>query len=197
MSTLNRTVTSVETFSGNFLDYLDPQADLIELADIARGLSLTHRFAAQITRGYSVAEHAVYVRNLLIEDGHVELAFAGLHHDSHEAYLCDWPSPLKHVFRMAGAGEQVDLLERLADVLDVVIGERFGIDVELFQHPILKEADEYAMRREAATLKYSHGIGPHWGYTEALCPLAGIGWSPDHAEREFLRAHEEELKRRA
>lgn len=187
--TVKRDVTSVESFCGHYLDYLDPRPECIELDDIARGLALTHRFGSQINKRYSVAEHAVYVRELVIEWGHPGLAFAALHHDSHEAYLGDWPSPLKFVIESQAPG----LLKKLARDIDVAICEKFGIDLDLLRHPVVKEADEYAMRREAATLKYSHGTGPHWGYAEALKPLAGIGWGEDRAEREFLKAHRTEM----
>lgn len=150
--------------------------------------SMTY-FAEGFAAHNSVAEHAVYVRDLVIERGHPELGFPALHHDSHETYLGDWPSPLKYVIEMQAPG----LLKKLARDIDVAICAKFGIDVDLLKHPVIKEADEYAMRREAATLKYSHGVGPHWGYTEALMPLAGIGWGEDRAEREFLKAHRQEM----
>lgn len=178
-------VSSVETFCGHFLDYLNPQPDQIELEDIARGLSQVCRFAGQTTRWYSVAEHAVYVRSLVIEAGHPELGFAALHHDSHEAYLGDLPSPLKLVL-------DSELLRRLSHSIDVALCWRFGLESDSLKHPIVKEMDTLAMRREAATLKYSHGVGPHWGFSTPTLSLAGIGWSPDRAEREFIKAHLEE-----
>lgn len=178
-----RKVSSVESYCGHYLDYLDPRPEHIELEDIARGLSQVCRFAGQTTRFYSVAEHAVYVRSLVIEAGHPELGLAALHHDSHEAYLGDWPSPLKFVF-------DSDRLRALSHAIDEVICMRFlGLMPEDLKDPVVKQMDTLAMRREAATLKYSHGVGDHWGYTEALRPLVGIGWSPDRAEREFIKAH--------
>lgn len=178
-------VTSVEAFSGHYLDYLDPRPENIEVDDLARGLSLHPRFVGQINHGYSVAEHAVYVRQLVIDNGNPELGFAALHHDSHEAYLGDWPSPLKFVIDQRAPG----LFKELAGAIDAAICAKFGIDIDWFHHPLVKEADEYAMRREAATLKHSHGAGAHWDYDEPLLPLAGIGWSGQRAEREFLKAH--------
>lgn len=185
----NRNVTSVETFTGKYLDYLDPKPEQIELADIARGLSGINRFAAQINpRTYSVAEHAVYVRNLVIEEGYPECALAALHHDSHEAYMGDWPAPLKHTL---GQG----VFDQIADGIDDAICQKFNIYAPYMKGHIVKAMDNLALRREAATLKYSHGVGEHWGYDHALTPLAGIGWSPERAEWEFLRAHEEEMAR--
>ena len=44
--------------------------------------------------------------------------------------------------------------------------------------------------REAAGLKYSHGIGEHWGNDTYFEPLAAYGWSPDEAERRFIETYE-------
>lgn len=182
-------VTSVETYCGHYLDFFDPRPEMIELEDIARGLSQVCRFASQTNRFFSVAEHAVHVRRLVIEDGHPELGFAALHHDSHEAYVGDWPSPLKLVFEQLAPGA----LRTITRGIDSTIAARFSIDPDLFRHPVIKRLDLVAMRREAATLKYSHGVGPHWGFEEPMMSLAGVGWSHDRAEREFLSAHAEEM----
>jgi 5'-deoxynucleotidase YfbR-like HD superfamily hydrolase len=180
--------TAIETYSGLYLDYLDPKPEQIELADIARGLSQACRFAGQTTRFYSVAEHAVYVRDLVVAIDRADLALAALHHDSHEAYLGDWTTPLKNAI-----GKHT--FDRICLRLDVVIAKRFGLRVEGFKHRAVKDADRRALRREAATLKFSHGTGPHWGEETSDRPLAGIGWTPDEAERRFLQAHEEEMNR--
>lgn len=182
MSSDRSLVTSIETYSGHYLDYTNPQAEFIELADIARGLAQTCRFAGQTTRFYSVAEHAIYVAELVLDAGRQDLALAALHHDSHEAYLGDWPSPLKHTL-----GNRK--FEQSALSIDAAIATRFGFEAELFRHTVVKAADLLALRREAATLKFSHGVGPHWGFDAPEQPLAGIGWEPDEAERRFLKAH--------
>lgn len=185
--------TSVETFTGRFLDFLGPQARDISLDDLAQGLSLHHRFAGQISRPYTVAEHAVFVRDLVVDWGHPELGMGALHHDSHEAYLGDWPSPLKVVVEQRAPG----LFDELAGAIDAAVARRFNFDVNEMHHLVVKKADEFALRREAATLKYSHGCGSHWQYDEAFEPLAGIGWSDSRAVREFMRAHNQEIQRRA
>lgn len=184
-------VTSIETYSGHYLDYFNPRADQIEIADIARGLAHTCRYAGQTTVYYSVAEHAVRVRDWVLGDGLTvapEIVLAALHHDSHEAYLGDWPSPLKHVF-------DSELLATLAADLDLAIAARFGFSPGYLDDPIVKRADLALLRAEAATLKYSHGIGPHWANEERHTPLAGLGWSPERAERKFLEAHNYHIRR--
>ena len=172
----------LETLMGHYVDYLNPQYDQIDLTDIARGLAHTCRYAGQTTRYYSVAEHAVYVRQLVIEMGHPELALAALHHDSHEAYLGDWPSPLKMAI-----GEGV--FELLADRLDRAIGLALGLNWRLFKHDVVKKADYQALMSEAATLKPSRGVGPHWNNDVVHTPVPGAGLPPEYAERLFVEAH--------
>lgn len=182
-----RTITtSIETYSGLYLDYLNPQPEQIELVDIARGLAFECRYGRQVTTFYSVAEHALYVCELVTQDQPFarDLQFAALHHDSAEAYMGDLTKPMK--WALDGS-----LVKAISDDIDISIAAKFGIDVGLFYSPIIKEADVYALRREAATLKWSHGTGPHWGWDEALAPLPGIGLSPTEAERAFINKHEE------
>ena len=85
----------IDTASGIRLDLDDPRSEDIRIEDVAGGLSKVCRFGAQPLEYYSVAQHASLVRQLVVEAGYPELALAALHHDSHEAYLCDIPSPLK------------------------------------------------------------------------------------------------------
>ena len=79
----------IDTASGVRLDLDDPRPEDIQIEDVAGGLSKVCRFGAQPREYYSVAQHALLVRQLVVEAGHPELALAALHHDSHEAYVCD------------------------------------------------------------------------------------------------------------
>lgn len=179
-----RTITtSIETYSGLYLDYTDPQPEQIELVDIARGLAFECRYGRQVTTFYSVAEHALYVCELVSKE-RPDLAFAALHHDSAEAYMGDLSKPMKWALDST-------LVKQISDDIDYALAEKFGIDFASLVHPLIKEKDVYALRREAATLKWSHGTGPHWGWDEALAPLPGIGLSPTEAERAFIAKHEE------
>jgi 5'-deoxynucleotidase YfbR-like HD superfamily hydrolase len=53
------------------------------------------RFGAQTKHFYSVAQHALLVRRLVLDAGHDDLELIALHHDSHEAFVGDLPTPLK------------------------------------------------------------------------------------------------------
>lgn len=191
--------TAVETYSGEFLDFLAPAADSIKIEDIVRGLATSVRFAGQVSRFYSIAEHGVrvslLVQEMTIPQSDPRPAFAGLHHDSHEAYIGDLTAPFKwamdeHFPGFAGA------LDDLRWRIDVAIGLAFvsweGL-AQAMKDPGVKAADDEMLFREAATLKYSHGIGAHWGNTKRYTPLAGAGWTPDEAERAFMARHNELL----
>lgn len=179
----------LETYTGLEFDYDDPLPSMICLQDIARALSLTARFGGHSKRFYSVAAHALLVRALVVEAGHPELALAALHHDSHEAYLGDIPTPLK-----ATLGTKH---RSLAWDIDFAIGEAFCIDPGLFRHEVVKQADADALVLEAARLKRSGAQGPHWAGARAKAPKPKWPpfWKfegyrdPRNAEAAFLRAH--------
>lgn len=184
------TRTVIETFTGDYFDYADPRAANVHIEDIAHGLANTCRFGGQVRTFYSVAEHAVLVRRLLIDAGWAAYGFAGLHHDSHEAYLGDMPTPLKVTVGEAQLG--------LSDNIDAAVGEALGINPELFKHAFVKQADSLAMRMEAAALMRSGGSWSRWNALEpADAPAYPLGLAPAAAEAAFLAAHADELKARS
>lgn len=170
--------TDVETVSGLYLDYLDPKPEDIAIEDIAAGLANACRFGGQTRPFLSVAQHALIVQSLV----DLPLRLAALHHDSHEAYMLDWPAPLKKAIGY-------EHFERVARPIDAAIGERFGIDPELFRHPDIKAADIEAMRMEAAVVKRSRGLGEHWGYDALPDRCVERVFDRPEAERAFLTAH--------
>lgn len=181
-----RTVTSIETYTGKFVDLLDPKPEQICLVDIAVGLAEAPRFGGQINRHYSVAEHSVRVADSLQQISY-GLQIYGLLHDAHEAYTNDITAPMKHVLELAAPGVIRDLQGRL----DVAIADHFGLEpLNEFQLADIKRADDLVLFREAAGLKYSHGIGEHWGNDTYYEPLAAYGWSRDEAERRFIESYE-------
>lgn len=182
-----RTVTEIETFTGQYVDLLNPDPATICIEDIAVQLANTCRYAGAVTQYYSVAEHAVRVSQMVPK----ALALKALHHDSHEAYVGDVTAPLKAVIKRKAPL----LLETITVELDTAIFTALGIEpISLDDHRRIKEADDHALFREAAALKYSHGRGPHWGNTHYYKPWADIGWSPKKAAREFLNRHQELMK---
>lgn len=179
-----RDITSLETYTGARVDLLDPDPETISIEDIAVHLGNICRYGGAVNKYYSVAEHAVRVSRLVP----ASLALKALHHDSHEAYTNDIVAPMKTVLEQLAPGA----LKKIQDRLDAAICIAFGVEPPTEdEHLIIKAADDHALFREAAALKYSHGRGEHWGNTHYYKPWADIGWSPKRAQREFLKRHQE------
>jgi 5'-deoxynucleotidase YfbR-like HD superfamily hydrolase len=177
--------TAIETEPmGLIFDFMKPRAESVALEDVARALSNTCRFGGHVKRYYSVAEHAVLVYELVAEAGATPaVCFAALHHDSHEAYMGDIPTPFKRLLRA--------VWPRIQDRVDAAVCERLGVDPDLLKHAAVKKADARALLIEANELKSSKGVGSQWSNAK---PVAGPPWSayghgPEKAEANFLITH--------
>ena len=86
-------MTVVQSPSGLRLDFLRPDPEAIDIADIAWSLAHICRWTGGVKKFYSVAEHSVLVAD------HVPdvIAMDGLLHDATEAYMSDIPAPLKEI----------------------------------------------------------------------------------------------------
>ena len=182
----------LETYTGQFFDYDDPRPEQINLTDIARSLSYTARFGGHTTRFYSVAEHALLCHALVSEQipNRPDLALAALHHDSHEAYLGDVPTPLKRTLE----AEAPDIYYGLVRKVDDAIGAAIGLDPDRFHDPIVRQADADALMIEAQLLKKSKGEGPHWRrnrdvYSGRRLPAFWRDRQIAACEIDFLAAH--------
>lgn len=127
------TPNSIRLFSGKYFNPLEPDIDLIDIQDIAHGLSMQCRFGGHTSVFYSVAEHCVNVSQK-VDRGH---ELAGLLHDASEAYLMDIPRPIKN--NLIGYKEAEDKLMRM-------IAERYGFEYPL--HKNVKQCDESALQYE-------------------------------------------------
>lgn len=175
--------------SGHSLDLSDPRPQDIRVEDIAAALSKICRFGAQPTSFYSVAQHAVEVAAQVPD----ELRLAALHHDSHEAFAGDIPTPLKELIRARS-----DVYDRVCAGLDAAIAEALGIDSALFKHWAVKEADRTVVVMESRDLLSDGGLAiraatPERDWTAVGSIHAdgvfGRCLTPGEAEQEFLRAH--------
>jgi hypothetical protein len=159
------TPNAVETHSGAFVDVSAPDPTTITLSDIAWALSQTSRFGGHGTTYYSVAEHAVFVSRRLERKGFGELMqLAGLHHDDHEAFLGDIPTPIKPLLGTA-YGYLTNLMDHAvvqALKLPFAYQEAFhGLPtpVAAFEAPHIKDADTWSLLVEARYLLPSQGRG--------------------------------------
>lgn len=180
--------TTMETTpAGLWFDFANPRPEQIDLDDIATSLSHVCRFGGHISLPhYSVAEHACLVQGFVIEAGHPELAPEALHHDDHETYTGDLPTPLKNYLEEAG------VYRPLVDSIDQAIATKLGLDASLFHHPVIVAADRLALRWEASVVKKSRGIEGAWEWRELPdIPEDWLpGWNAEYARRAFLDAHD-------
>ncbi|WP_156365742.1 hypothetical protein [Nocardiopsis sp. NRRL B-16309] len=88
--------------------------------------------------------------------GRPDLCLVALHHDSHEAYLGDIPSPLKRRLRDMG---QFDGYTELVFSVDRAIGEAFEIQLPMNKsdEDVVKLADRTAFQMEAKLLLPNEG----------------------------------------
>lgn len=181
------TRSAIETHSGVLFRYERPTSYQIILEDIAHGLSQICRFGGHTRVFYSVGEHALLVRHLVRELGHPQLSFVALHHDSHEAYIGDIPTPLK---RYLG-----DKYYTTVRATDKAIGEALGIHLDQFLLPEIVKADQLAMQIEVKELKRNVGNQDEWGFDPDAAPSPPwpLGKPPGLIKSQFLEAHSEDL----
>jgi hypothetical protein len=175
---------TLETYSGLYFDFDDPRPEQVDVADIAKALSWTCRFGGHVSRGISVAEHAVLVYELTQpKTRDPELLLAALHHDSHEAYLGDIPTPLK-----AKLGPRY---RELVHEIDEAIGDHLGIDLRgLVKHPIIKAGRPVGDALRGLPRQALAGRGGALGSRDAAAqPRLVECRLPDSAEALFRRVH--------
>lgn len=156
--------------SGEYFDYENPEGSFFSIHDIAHALSNICRFAGHSLRFYSVAEHSVYVSQIVLP----EHALAALLHDAVEAFVGDMAKPLKVMI------PQYQVIEKR---IERAVLDRFGINLPL--HPSIKEADIIMLATEQVQLMKNRD---DWEYTRGRIPadIKIEALSPPLARQLFL-----------
>ena len=122
----------------------------IDLKDIVEGLIKVCRFNGQINVHYSVAQHSMYVADLVPD----RLKYQAILHDAAEAFICDIPTPLKLYL-----GDRYLELERR---FNLAIGQKMGVDL-INLHPTVKLADRIMVVSERDALQFKpQSWGPEY-----------------------------------
>ena len=89
----------INTYSGKVFSFIDPTPEMIDIKDIARGLSFSGHFGGQTPKFFSVAQHSVLVLKIASEgeDLDYKKLLAALLHDGSEGYTGDMLKPLKEL----------------------------------------------------------------------------------------------------
>lgn len=173
----------IRTYSGDRFYFKDPKMGTRAIDDIAHALSNLCRYSGHVSRFYSVAEHSVYVSQIVESKSKDPMdAYWGLMHDASEAYLTDLPTPLKRMLP--------DYIEMEIRTMEEIT-KTFGLDPLMPQ--VVKQADHICLANEIRDLMgnptdWTHVHQPHEGLViEAV--------SPERAKAMFL-ARFKELRER-
>ena len=121
--------------------------------------------------------------------GHQDLALAALHHDSHEAYACDIPKPLKRLLEPEYTAITDRLDRAIAAALELPV-----LDLEDQRARPIKDADDAMLVLEAE--EYLAGAPPDRDLPTGLLDLARAtvevkaSMASDEARDSFLAFHE-------
>ncbi len=166
----------IETFSGQYVDLINPRAETICITDIAHALSMQARFNGHTVydKPYSVAMHSVWVSSYCFKLHQCPLmALHGLLHDAAEAYIGDVVTPLKCV---PGVAENLAAIEQS---LIAVIYEHLNLPLpDDTQRALVKSADAQALSCEARSLMRSQAEGEYWDKLPNIDSVAAsISWT--------------------
>lgn len=177
---VSRTDPTILLQSGKYFSFWEPEKAEFTIEDIAHALSHICRFTGHCMRFYSVAQHSVYVSQLVPP----EHALAGLLHDAAEAFVGDVAKPLKNLI------PQYSIIEKR---VETAVFERFGIAFPL--HESIKSADLTMLATEQRILMRNED---EWagceGHTATNLELPSM--APKIA-RDFFLSRFSELTRKA
>lgn len=164
----------IQTYTGRQFTPLDPQLDDIDILDIAHALSLLCRYNGHCRSFYSVADHSVRVSRIVPQED----ALWGLLHDAAEAYVGDFPRPIKR---------QMPVFRDLEDRILQVVMQRFGLGWPM--PDTVKEADDILLVTEKRDLVKA--IDDPWGPVLPPLPETIVPLSPEASEQAFLERFRE------
>lgn len=159
--------TKLRTYSGQLVDFVNPDPRTITIEDVAWHLSMECRWGGAVKRHYSVAEHSIWVarwaKKLAPKAKLAELcATYGLVHDAHEYILKDVMTPLK---------SRLPEYAPIATKVQVAILVAFGLPMPLPEvDATVHLADAICLWIESGALTKGSRVG--------ICPR------PEHAELE-------------
>ncbi len=159
----------MQTYRGHRFDFGFMHREPLDIEDIAHALSQVCRFGGHCREFYSVAQHSVYVSQLV----NPEHRLTALLHDATEAYMGDMVSPLKR---------RITEYQQHEQWLWMVISRQFGLPMG--QPDEVRRADLVMLAAEARDL--CNADVSTWGLAAAPESIRIHPWPPKVAERHFL-----------
>ena len=166
----------IRTYTGKQFWPLMPRIEDIDIEDIAHSLSMQCRFGGHARYHYSVAQHCVLICERTKADGLTTTTrLAALLHDASEAYLVDFPRPVKQLMPEYAVAE-----ERLQSV----IHRRFQVDVDDKTAALIKKLDDAILYDESRAL-FKNGF-PFVDQVQNVTAFTIERWKPKRAKKEFM-----------
>ncbi len=162
------------TASGKYFNFVDTEANEINVLDIAHALSHVCRFAGHVREFYSVAQHSYFCSFLVPPED----ALQALFHDATEAYIGDVTRPLKAL---------LPDYRRIEERLHNDIFTKLGLSPDLPRS--VKHADLILLATEQRDLMPSHS--DEWLILAGISPMPEtiIPWSPAVAKTKFVERY--------
>ena len=133
-------MTTITTFTKKPFDPLAPEAELIDIRDIAHALSMMCRANGHFPTFYSVAQHSLNCMREAKERGlSVRIQLACLLHDASEAYISDLTRPVKSAMPEYRAVE---------NKLEAAIYEKFMGGISAEEYAAMREIDDVLLYHE-------------------------------------------------
>lgn len=168
-------IRSIRTISGQYVNVFEPNPDTLLIEDIAHALSNQCRFGGHLPRFYSVAQHSLLCYLIAKEDD----KYDALMHDASEAYLLDFPKPIKL---------EIAQYNEIEHHLMMVLSEKFK-----FNYPKsieVEKVDHYLLKWEWNSIMLDGLDSADLNFPPIDC------MTPDEARKAFLLAYNVEVSKR-
>ncbi len=164
-------VRSIRTISGQYVNVFEPNPDTLLIEDIAHALSNQCRFGGHLPEFYSVAQHSL----LCYEIAPDEFKYDALMHDASEAYLLDFPKPIK---------VEMPQYNEVEHNLMMVLAKKFNFNYP--KSPAVENVDVHLLNWEWNVIMLQNMDN---GFPKIRC------MQPQEAREEFLKAYYKEIKK--
>lgn len=153
--------------NGGRFYWLNPAPEEFDTFEVAHALARKPRYAGHTWQFYGVGEHSMIVRDILAALGaRPRVQLMGLLHDAAEAYLEDWPKPLKDGTPIGAEYRRIEdrVLDRYFDTLGLVPGVQ--------EWDLVKRADAIALHWETeAIVRLTQWERIHWQTAKKFEPI--------------------------
>lgn len=181
----------IATHSGKLVNPLDLKPEDVDIHDIAHALSNICRYGGHVRKFYSVAQHSIIMLDLLKGvSARPDEQLLGLLHDAEEAYLMDFPNPIK---QLKTFGEYREFCERASKAIYNAFEIPWPVSIDR-----IKRFDQELVTLEARQLMQ---VAPEWEdelarFEPGFPRFSILPWDPHVARHHFLRAFEDVQKLR-